>query len=172
MPVPAQKFNGSYFDPNCPYGWRSICAIAPNACIVAGKDSNVGNVWWCEGVVKDDLQGEFTITVDLSGKSKGKLGILVAKLVEEGLQFPDGIIWKRFDSTDSTAAEFEGAFTDPMYPRGWRTIIADGADTAVVVGLDASVGTAWWSPGITPSLSPKRGLHTPQTATYRTMRTS
>ena len=82
-----------------------------------------------------------------SGKSKGKIGVLTAKLVDDGIQFPDSIVWKKFDATDSSAAVFEGAFTDPMYPRGWRTIVADGVDTAVVVGLDASVGTAWWSPG-------------------------
>mmetsp|Transcript_6996 Transcript_6996/g.12080 ORF Transcript_6996/g.12080 Transcript_6996/m.12080 type:complete len:220 (-) Transcript_6996:294-953(-) len=146
--VSSSKFNGSYHDPNCPYGWRTIIANSANTCIVAGKDSNVGAVWWAEGTTKEEPDGtSTTITVDFSGKCKGTSGVLAAKHVDEGIEFPDGVIWKRFESKDSSAKIFEGTFIDPGYPTGWRTIAADGSDTAMVVGLDTSVGTAWYSPG-------------------------
>eukprot|EP00976_Prorocentrum_cordatum_P085768 1186229-Prorocentrum_minimum.AAC.6 len=142
----ACKFEGSYSDPNHPDGWRTILLSGPETAIVAGIDSEGGDVWWTEGKVCPEGK---CITIDFSKKTGGKVGELKAEPVETGILFPDGNTWTKF-AGESSASGFQGKFADEHHADGWRTIAVSGAEEAIVAGVDEAGGDAWWTKGLTP----------------------
>eukprot|EP00976_Prorocentrum_cordatum_P052504 1058857-Prorocentrum_minimum.AAC.1 len=139
-------FEGAFTDAHHPKGWRTIMADGPVTAILAGADEADGAVWCIKGTVDTKNQ---CIYFDFTEKSEGTVGVLKAVPVAEGLVFPDGSIWERYNASVAAAAHFSGTFIDGHHPDGWRTIAASGHLEAIVVGIDEAGGAPWMTKAVT-----------------------
>eukprot|EP00959_Pyramimonas_sp_CCMP1952_P294785 6165620-Pyramimonas_sp.AAC.1 len=104
---------GFFKDPNHPEGWRTIVCTSKDKVCVAGMDGEEGDVWCLMGTccyVKN------CVSLDFSKKSNGAVGMLEAKPCPEGIEFPDGSKWTKFDGSTSSACPFLGAYKDLHHP--------------------------------------------------------
>ena len=135
---------GYFIDGHHPEGWRTIVCTGPCKVCVAGMDDKEGDVWCMEGTL-DPVAN--CIGLDFTKKSNGAVGVLTAKPCPEGIEFPDGSKWTKFDPSTSSAAVFLGAYIDGHHPEGWRTIAACGPEEAMVAGVDDKDGAPWCTKG-------------------------
>jgi len=145
----AAVFAGSYKDMHHPEGWRTVAPTCSFETIVAGADSAGGKPWATIGHISPGLIG-----IDFSEKSDGAVGVLTAAMIKtHAIQFPDGNLWEKTQHHEPPRW-FEGVFTDPNHPKGWRSVIATGQTSAILVGADEKGGDIFWIPGF---VCPKNG---------------
>ncbi|KAJ1638609.1 hypothetical protein T492DRAFT_585618 [Pavlovales sp. CCMP2436] len=120
-------WDGRYFDPNHPRGYREV-SLDGSTLTIVGRDEPNGLKWTLKAIT-------FGSTANIDFTPKGGPKDLPAKLQAGMIIFPDGNNWTKL-------SKWDGRYADANHPQGYRDVSVRG-NVLTIVGRDDKASAEW-----------------------------